>query len=129
MYNVVIGCVLVVLFAVVAGVFLYNRNILFGVTAGLTMMAIFFTEDLIVAPKLLGWGHVPTQAEGFTQRLSEGVLYRTLSSHTVGADQVILVQKEGTGDLYAIRVKGNKPPPEHFTLVDGKPVKVDISVN
>ena len=76
----------------------------------------------IVAPRELGHGQVPAKAEDLAKRLDAGVMYQVLSSSKNGDGHILLVKKAEKSDLYALRVK--TIPPEHFVLVDGKPVAI-----
>ena len=74
------------------------------------------------APYELGQGRVPDEAEDLAKRLDAGVMYQVLSSSKNGDGHILLVKKAEKSDLYALRVK--TIPPEHFVLVDGKPVAI-----
>lgn len=74
------------------------------------------------APYELGQGRVPNEAEDLAKRLDAGVMYQVLSSSKNGDGHILLVKKAEKSDLYALRVK--TIPPEHFVLVDGKPVAI-----
>ena len=78
------------------------------------------------APYELGQGRVPDGAEDLAKRLDAGVIYQVLSSSKNGDGHILLVKKAEKSDLYALRVK--TIPPEHFTLINGKPVTVIPSV-
>lgn len=93
-------------------------KIFVGILTILTLIVIIF----ITAPERLGYGRVPEEAEKLTERLSTGVSYQTLATIKDGEDAIILVQQKDKKDVYALRVKASNIPPEHFALVDGKPI-------
>ena len=70
-----------------------------------------------------GYGVVEPKTQNLTKRLEKGAAYHLVSSTKDGADQIILVNKTGTSDFYALRVKD--VPPEHFTLIHDKPVAIE----
>ncbi|MDO8593537.1 MAG: hypothetical protein Q7R59_01400 [bacterium] len=74
----------------------------------------------------LGRGHIPPlKTSVLPERLETGAAYQLLaSSKDYDDNQIILVKKTSNfyGNFYALRVK--EVPPEHFTLVDGKPVAI-----
>ena len=120
--NVGAGFALVVILVAFIAYFATEKLWYYLGTAVVLTFALFGTLTFHAAPKDLGYGHVPNEAEAFTKRLDAGVAYQLLSSSKDGDDQVILVKKVGTPNFYALRVK--EVPPEHFTLVDGKPVAI-----
>ena len=92
-----------------------------------SLIAFFALTTLVfvTAPLQLGEGHVHDTAENYAKRLDAGVAYQRIAVKSVGDDVfVVLVNKTGTTDYTAIRVKDSSPPPEYFTLVDDKPVAI-----
>ena len=93
---------------------------------GIAAVASFGFATFLVGPVVLGFGKVPDTVEEIKVRLQGGVAYQVVSSLKVegGGGSVLLVKKIGTPYLYALRVKEADRPPEHFTLIDGKPVAI-----
>ena len=93
-------------------------SLLFGVGT------LFFGFATCVGTFDLGHGHVPIlRMSVLSERLETGTAYQLLaSSKDEDGNLVALIKKTGASNFYALRMKD--APPEHFTLVDGKPVAI-----
>lgn len=101
-----------------------------GIIAYSAFTLIFGFVSIRAAIDVLGYGHVTKEAEPLAKRLNSGVQYQFLGSIKDGGAEVIFVKPHSGGiapfEQYAIRVKEGEAPPEHFTLIDGKPVAVVV---
>ncbi|MCX6786325.1 MAG: hypothetical protein NTU85_00695 [Candidatus Kaiserbacteria bacterium] len=122
MFGIVLGLVVFFVFGGAAWYFLVSNAKVFGAGVGVIALGALALTVFSISPNELGYGHVPQSAEEYTKRLDAGVVYRALSSHTVGVDRITLISRTGTSKFYAIRVKDTGPLPEKFTLVNGNPV-------
>lgn len=89
-------------------------KIVCGVFAGVVFLLLVF----IGAPLELGYGHVSNEVENFSERLEVGVVYELVGTTTT-IPPVVSVRKCGIVEVLVVR--GEKAPPGHFTMVDGKP--------
>lgn len=103
-------------------IYVSESNSLGAVVGCIAALIGLFLLVFIEAPKQLGTGKVYDVVEEFTRKLDSGVAYQLVASAENGAEKIVLMKKTGTSDFYALRVKD--VPPEHFTLVDGKPVAI-----
>ena len=69
-------------------------------------------------------GTVTPMAESFSEQLKAGVVYQFVWSNEDNGSYVLLVKPLGSSNFRAIRTK--EMPPSTFTLINGKPVAVEI---
>lgn len=117
-----LSCILVVL----SLSFVHREEWGYAMISTVFALGVFGILAFVTGPRDFGWGYVPWAAEKFTERLSEGVVYRLFSSVKDDNSQVLLVKKVGIGrsEFYAIRVEGNVRLSEYFTLIDGQPIAI-----
>lgn len=98
-----------------------RKNYILG--AVMSAMALAFLI-LYVAPEHLGVGRVPGISEQLIERLGRDRIYEVLSFTKDHGDLIILVRESDDPQVFALRIKGPVPPPEHFVLVGGKPIAI-----
>jgi hypothetical protein len=120
------GFIILVLVASVILMTLHARDKKVGGTVGFGCFAMVLLFLVIIgAAYEVGYGNVVPVPQDLTKLLKTGTAYQLISSVKDGDDYVLLLKKPGGGKksyFYAIRVK--EIPPEHFTLVNGKPVAI-----
>ena len=88
----------------------------------LWMLALLFSAGAAIGLYSQTLGHVSSDTERGYDPLSQGESYRVRASYEtkLGEDAIVLLEEDGTGNFYALRVKSIAP--EHFVLVDDVPV-------
>ena len=79
----------------------------------------------LIVPNELGYGYVSWKKQDFLDRLSMGTKYHLLYSVKDGNTDILVIQRQGTSEFFALRVKEQTGKvPEYFTLIDGKPAEI-----
>ncbi len=118
------GVVLLAIILFGLSVFLAYKKVM-GFAVASFLCATFFVVVLVYlgAPRELGYGVIPNEAKAYSNRLQTGAIYETVASLKDNYGLVVVVRKEDESRLFAIRVEGPVPP-EHFTLINGKPIAI-----
>jgi hypothetical protein len=108
--------------AILMAILASKKNYVEAFLAGIACLISFSLAVFGGAPEEIGAGKVYRNVEKFARKLDSGVAYQLVASAENGTEKIVLLRQTGTPNFYALRVK--EVPPEHFTLIGGKPVAI-----